>query len=60
MFPLPPRPIEIRCGGDTIGCSPLLLLLDVMSAVLLLSFCYIERASVDKYGSLFPVPPLGA
>lgn len=31
MFPLPPRPIEIRCGGDTIGCSPLLLLLVVMA-----------------------------
>jgi hypothetical protein len=31
MFPLPPRPIDTRCGGVTLECSPLLLLLDVMA-----------------------------
>jgi hypothetical protein len=31
MFPLPPRPMDTRCGGVTLDCSPLLLLLDVMA-----------------------------
>jgi hypothetical protein len=31
MFPLPPRPMDTRYGVVTTGCSPLLLLLDVMA-----------------------------
>jgi hypothetical protein len=54
MFPLPPRPMDIRCGGATIGCSPVLPLLDVMASYYKVVFCVLNDS--DGLCVWYPCP----